>query len=82
MCCTSIRKYNVKSSHRHLPPWWQILAGAKIRIVPILKDSSTKESIMRELIFAVSVAVIAGIVQAVLTGLWSHLACAVHIFCS
>lgn len=37
---------------------------------------------MRELIFAVSVAVIAGIVQAMLTGLWSHLACIVRIFCS
>ncbi|MEA2943351.1 MAG: hypothetical protein QOD09_3880 [Bradyrhizobium sp.] len=37
---------------------------------------------MRELIFAVLVAVITGIVQAVLTGLWSHLACVVQIFCS
>lgn len=37
---------------------------------------------MRELIFAITVAVIASIFQTVLTGLWSHLACAVHIFCS
>jgi hypothetical protein len=37
---------------------------------------------MRELVFAVTVAVITGIVQAVLTGLWSHLARAAHIFCS
>jgi hypothetical protein len=72
----------VKSSHRHLPPWWRDLAGAETRIVVIFEDSSTRESIMRELIFAVLVAVITGIVQAVLTGLWSHLACIVHIFCS
>lgn len=49
--------------------------------MPIFEGSSTKESIMRELIFAVSVAVITGIVQAVLTGLWNHLACVLHIFC-
>ena len=48
----------------------------------IFENSSTKESIMRELIFAVLVAVITGIVQAVLTGLWSHFACVMHIFCS
>ena len=72
----------MKRSHRHLPPRRRNLAGAEIRIVPIFEGSSTKEPIMRELIFAVSVAIIAGIVQAMLTGLWSHLACAVYIFCS
>ena len=37
---------------------------------------------MRELIFAILVAVITGIVQAVLTGMWSRLSCVVQIFCS
>jgi len=37
---------------------------------------------MRELFYAIAVAVLAGIVQALLAGLFSHFVCILHIYCA
>jgi hypothetical protein len=37
---------------------------------------------MRELLFAVAVAVLAEVAQSALTGLWHHVMCVAHVFCA
>jgi hypothetical protein len=47
--------------------------------VLILNDSSTKESEMRAVIIAVVVAVLTGLVQQVVSGLWHHTVCVLRL---
>jgi hypothetical protein len=46
------------------------------------RELLNKGSIMRELAFAITVAVITSVIQAVLTELWSHMARATQVACS